>query len=169
MNTKDCPNCEANDIEVFYRTNHIPIHDVVLLKDRNEAIQYPKRDLELGYCNQCGFVFNTIFDKSVFDYNIDYEETQGYSATFSNFHRKLAKRLIEKYDLKNKTVIEIGCGKGEFLTLLCEMGGNLGYGFDPAFKDDRIKIKNCYREKLESELQLGTKKDQRKKTMCTYN
>jgi Methyltransferase domain/C-methyltransferase C-terminal domain len=34
-------------------------------------------------------------------------------------------------------VVEIGCGKGEFLTILCEMGDNEGIGFDPAFVKER--------------------------------
>jgi hypothetical protein len=41
--------------------------------------------------------------------------------------------LIERYDLYGKDIIEIGCGQGEFLTLLCELGGNRGVGFDPAY------------------------------------
>jgi SAM-dependent methyltransferase len=35
-------------------------------------------------------------------------------------------------------VIEIGCGKGDFLALLCELGDNRGVGFDPTFEDDRL-------------------------------
>jgi hypothetical protein len=45
--------------------------------------------------------------------------------------------LIDKYNLHNKDIIEIGCGKGEFLTLLCEVGGNHGVGFDPAYVSER--------------------------------
>ena len=43
--------------------------------------------------------------------------------------------LIRRYDLRGKEVIEIGCGKGEFLSLLCEVGDNRGVGFDPADDD----------------------------------
>jgi SAM-dependent methyltransferase len=45
--------------------------------------------------------------------------------------------MIDKYDLHGKKMIEIGCGKGEFLSLLCEIGKNTGVGFDPAFVADR--------------------------------
>ena len=30
-------------------------------------------------------------------------------------------------------MLEIGCGKGEFLALICELGGNTGIGIDPAY------------------------------------
>jgi hypothetical protein len=36
-------------------------------------------------------------------------------------------------------VIEIGCGKGEFLTMLCELGKNRGTGFDPSYVADRSR------------------------------
>jgi SAM-dependent methyltransferase len=104
---------------------------------RQYAVNYPKGDIALGYCNNCGFVSNTLFNPAVHEYSTRYEETQGFSPTFRNFHSRLAQNLIEKYDLRNKTVVEIGCGKGEFLTLLCELGENKGVGFDPAFVEER--------------------------------
>ncbi len=45
--------------------------------------------------------------------------------------------MIERYDLHNKEIIEIGCGQGEFLILLCELGQNRGIGFDPAYDNRR--------------------------------
>jgi SAM-dependent methyltransferase len=41
--------------------------------------------------------------------------------------------LIETYNIRNKDVVEIGCGKGEFLSMLCELGPNCGIGFDPSY------------------------------------
>jgi SAM-dependent methyltransferase len=41
------------------------------------------------------------------------------------------------YNLHNKDVIEIGCGNGDFLALLCDFGNNRGVGFDPAFKSEK--------------------------------
>ena len=151
-----CPNCGGTNVKDFYEVRNVPIHDVVLIKSRKEAINYPKRDVKLGYCSSCGFIFNMLFDFSVLDYDEDYEETQGFSPTFTSFHEKLAERLIEKYNLKNKSIIEIGCGKGEFLSLLCDKGDNTGYGFDPAYVSGRFQsnseskitfIKDFYSEK----------------------
>ena len=49
----------------------------------------------------------------------------------------MASDLIEQYDLHGKDIIEIGCDKGDFITMLCEMGGNRGVGFDPAYVPGR--------------------------------
>jgi hypothetical protein len=107
------------------------------MPSRDIAVNYPKGDIKLGFCDVCGFVSNTAFNATVHEYSTQYEETQGFSDTFRAFHRRLAAGLIEKFGLRDKAVVEIGCGKGEFLTLVCEMGGNRGVGFDPAFVKER--------------------------------
>ena len=70
----------------------------------------------------------------------------------------MAIHLIKKYNLHNKNIIEIGCGQGEFLTLLCELGDNHGVGFDPAYNSEHVKnpsnnritfIKDFYSEKYQ--------------------
>jgi hypothetical protein len=124
-------------MEIFHEALQVPVHSVLLMPTREIAINYPKGDIALGFCANCGFISNTLFDPGLHEYSTQYEETQGFSATFRSFHSKLAVTLIEKYDLHGKTIVEIGCGKGEFLTLLCEMGKNRGIGFDPAFVKDR--------------------------------
>ena len=55
------------------------------------------------------------------------------------FARGLARDVVKKYDLANKDTLEIGCGKGEFLTMLCELGANSGIGFDPAVDPERTR------------------------------
>jgi hypothetical protein len=45
---------------------------------------------------------------------------------------RLADRLIERYNLRGKSVLEIGCGSGEFLEIVSDRGGNTGVGIDPA-------------------------------------
>jgi len=52
----------------------------------------------------------------------------------------LARRLIEKYGLYGKRVLEVGCGKAEFLVLLAQMGGNRCVGIDPGVKADRLPV-----------------------------
>jgi SAM-dependent methyltransferase len=151
-----CPGCGTPGMNRFYDVSGVPVHSVLLMFTRDEALTYPRRDISLGFCEVCGFISNIAFDPTVHEYSTKYEETQGFSPTFNSFHRTLAQRLIDKYDLHDKDIIEIGCGKGEFLMLLCEMGNNRGVGFDPAYVSerntsesrDRVKfIQDFYSEK----------------------
>jgi len=91
-------------------------------------------------CRGCGFIFNQAFDQKLTEYSGRYEETQAFSDTFNSFHVALADRLIEEHQLHGKSVLEIGCGKGEFLKLLCERAGAQGVGFDPGYQAGRLAI-----------------------------
>ncbi len=135
-----CPSCGLNAIQLFFNVEQVPVHSVLLLHDRETAVTFPTGDIALGHCQNCGFVTNTAFDDAQQDYAGEYEATQGFSPTFNAFHRRLAGDLIERYDLHNKHVVEIGCGMGEFLQLLCQMGDNTGTGFDPAYVRERSMI-----------------------------
>jgi SAM-dependent methyltransferase len=78
-------------------------------------------------------VFNGLFDPAKIDYVGDYENALHYSPRFQRFSDNLATRLIETYQLRKSTIVEIGCGTGEFLATLCRIGDNEGYGFDPGY------------------------------------
>jgi len=132
-----CHCCNNTGMTVFYELKNQPVHSVLLMPTREKAINYPRGDISLAFCKNCGFISNTAFDPAHLEYSEKYEETQGFSSTFNTFHKNLASYLIDKYGLRNKSIIEIGCGKGEFLTLLCELGENRGVGFDPAYISER--------------------------------
>lgn len=132
-----CPSCGSSDVMMFYEVDNVPVHSVMLLPTREEAISYPTRDIDLGFCTTCGFIYNTLYDPNAHHYSEQYEETQGYSPTFNTFAKNLATHMIERYNLRNKKIIEIGCGKGEFLTLLCQLGDNHGIGIDPSYVRER--------------------------------
>jgi SAM-dependent methyltransferase len=105
-----------------------------------EAINYPKGDIRLRFCGQCGFIWNDAFDPRNEEYSARYEEVQTYSPTFLRFQRALAEDLIRRFALSpDSQVLEIGCGKGEFLALLCELAGCRGTGFDPSYHDERLQ------------------------------
>jgi hypothetical protein len=124
-------------MRVFYELGEVPANSVLLLSSREEALDFPRGNIALAVCPACGFISNIEFDLTLTSYSAGYEATQGYSATFNQFHRRLAQDLIDRYDLHGKRVIEIGCDKGDFLTMLCEMGDNRGVGFDPAYAPGR--------------------------------
>lgn len=132
-----CPGCEQGMMETFYEVRSVPSNSCILLESPADAVGYPRGDIALGFCPECGFISNTAFDPKLTEYSGRYEETQGFSDTFNKFHHELAQRLIDKYELREKDVLEIGCGKGEFITLLSELGNNRGVGFDPGYRSDR--------------------------------
>lgn len=133
-----CPNCEQGQMQTFYEVRNIPVHSVLLMPTRERALSYPRRDLRLGFCSKCGFISNTLFDPAVHEYSTSCEESQGFSPTFNAFARSLAKRWVEQYHLQGRSVLEIGCGKGEFLVSMVELGMGRGIGIDPAFVPERL-------------------------------
>jgi len=132
-----CPNCLTTEVGLFHSVEKVPVHSCLLMSSRPDALNYPKRDISLGFCSSCGFITNVAFDSGLHEYSSRYEETQGFSPRFQVFLRDLAERLIDRYDLREKDILEIGCGKGEFLVLLCELGGNRGTGIDPSYINER--------------------------------
>jgi SAM-dependent methyltransferase len=129
-----CPNCSSSGgCHSFYEVLGVPTNSCLLIDDRARALDFPTGDIVLAVCNGCGFIFNAAWDAQRTVYSDQYEETQGFSATFNAFNRAIAEELVSSYDIRGKTVLEIGCGKGEFLNLICELGGNRGIGYDPSF------------------------------------
>ncbi len=94
--------------------------------------------MQLAFCHSCGFIWNRSFDESKLEYSQKYDNSLDFSPVFQEFARDLANRLIDTYEIRDKQVVELGCGKGHFLTLLCEQGNNSGVGFDPSYEGERI-------------------------------
>lgn len=133
-----CPSCRASSSRIFHELRGVPVNSCLLLDTHSEAIEFPRGDLRLAFCRACGFIWNTSFDRQRAEYSGRYEETQGYSPRFVTFARELASRWIERYDLHDADILEIGCGKGEFLQYLCELGPNRGIGIDPSYHPERM-------------------------------
>ena len=68
-----CPNCHAGELVLFFEADNIPAHSVLLLNSNEEAVRFPKGDIVLGFCPECGFVSNTAFDPALNEYDERYE------------------------------------------------------------------------------------------------
>ncbi len=130
-----CVVCFSENLEPVVSIPHVPIHCNRLAETAEEARAAPRGPIRLVFCRDCGHVFNAAFDGRHMDYSTGYETSQHFSGAFRDYARTLAGRLIERYALVGKDVIEIGCGQGEFLELLCSLGGNRGIGFDPCIAE----------------------------------
>lgn len=132
-----CRNCGSAGTRPFFAIDDIPVHSVLLMHTREQALDYPRGDLLLAHCGACGFLQNALFDPRHNDYSTEYEETQGFSGVFNAFQDRLCTWLADEHGVRDKSVLEIGCGKGEFLVRLCEIGDNRGVGVDPSYRAER--------------------------------
>lgn len=151
-----CPVCTNEHTHSLVQINNVPVFCNVLWPSEEEALQVATGDIHLSFCYQCGHAFNSAFDSNKLNYTAQYENSLHYSSFFHKYAVSLAKKLVDKYQLHHKDIIDIGCGQGEFLNLLCQFGDNRGVGFDPSFEKDRYEdrfqniaqvIKDYYSEK----------------------
>jgi SAM-dependent methyltransferase len=133
-----CPACGAGGLEGFHTVPAVPTNSCLLLDDARTARDFPCGRLDLAYCGSCGFITNRAFDPARAEYSERYEETQGYSESFVDFGRRLAKSWVDRYDLHGRHVLEVGCGKGEFLVWMMEAGAGSGTGIDPGVHPERL-------------------------------
>ncbi|NEO20775.1 MULTISPECIES: class I SAM-dependent methyltransferase [unclassified Moorena] len=133
LSNHNCPVCASADLEVFFEMLAVPVYCNLLWRSRQTAQNCSKGDIKLGFCPSCGFISNLAFDPTKLGYSQDYENSLHYSARFQDYAQSLAAGLVKRHHLYNKDIIEIGCGKGDFLISLCELGNNRGVGFDPSY------------------------------------
>jgi SAM-dependent methyltransferase len=133
-----CPGCSMKQHNrPFYRRSGQPVNSVVLCATRESALNIERGDITLVFCSYCGFIFNSSYNPALCRYDRDYEERQSCSPTFSSFSRELAERIMARCQLNGGTVIEIGCGKGDFLFQICQLSGCRGIGYDPSYVPER--------------------------------
>jgi SAM-dependent methyltransferase len=121
----------------FCEMRGVPAHVGVLWPSRDAARACPRGDVALVFCDACGFISNAAFDLHSVDYSLRYDNALHFSQVFREYEQALARRLVETYDLRNKHVVEIGCGSGHFLGLVCREGDNRGTGYDPSHDSEQ--------------------------------
>jgi SAM-dependent methyltransferase len=131
-----CPVCERRHSSEIVALRDVPVNIGRLWPTREEALDAPRGDVVLSCCHACGFVFNSAYDPEAIAFEPGYEYSLHHSPAHLAFLKQTVDRLISDYDLHDKDIVEVGCGGGFFLQLLCERGGSRGWGFDPAIAEE---------------------------------
>jgi methyltransferase family protein/C-methyltransferase-like protein len=134
-----CPSCHSTQLTPVIEQLGVPIHTSTLLASREQALAYPKGDVRLVICSECGLLTNTAFDAPAHDYSASYDEVQSFSQRFREYLSELAQTLVDRHALAGRDVFEIGSGRGEFLIEICERTGASGSAVDPSFDEDRFE------------------------------
>lgn len=116
----------------FFEVAGVPVHVGVLWSTAEGARACPRGSIRLVFDHDSGLIHNAAFDESLVDYSLRYDNALHFSPFFQAYEERLAKRLVDRYALQGKHVVEIGAGGGRFLGLLCELGDNRGTGYDPS-------------------------------------
>ena len=142
MTKRPCPVCEHDGLTTFLRRSRVPVHQNIVVSQQEEARAVPRGELELVVCRQCGFVFNSAFDASLLAYGEAYDNTQSCSAYFDAYLDGLVDDLVGPLGVRDSTIVEVGCGKGQFLRKLVSRAGanNTGLGFDPSYVGPEVAL-----------------------------
>lgn len=132
----ECPVCESIKKREVLTIEAVPAHSCILWSSKEEAINCTKGDIRLTLCDDCGHLFNRAFDPELMIYTEQYENSLHFSARFQEYSKELVERLCVNYGIYNKDILEIGCGKGDFLRMICEFSKSRGYGFDKSYEPD---------------------------------
>jgi hypothetical protein len=144
-----CPACHTSLLAPVLTQRGVPVHTSTLLPTREEALAYPRADLELMICKACGLLTNVAFDAPTHDYSASYEEVQSFSPRFREYQHDLAQTLVERHELAGRDVFEIGSGRGDFLLELCSVTGGRGEAVDPSFREERLDGPAAARVRIE--------------------
>ncbi len=85
--------------------------DIASLKDDKGV------DLDVCQCSGCGLVQ---LSRAPVPYYREVIRASAVSEEMKNFRQKQFRDFVQNYSLQNKKIIEIGCGRGEFLSLMQE-------------------------------------------------
>jgi len=127
-----CLACGGDRIKSVADLGESPVATGALFDDRASARQAACGRLEIGMCLDCTHVQNLAFDARLVEYDVSYDNSLHFSGIFQEYADELVVRLVDKYDIRGKRIVEIGSGKGDFLRSICAVGGNTGTGFDPS-------------------------------------
>jgi SAM-dependent methyltransferase len=147
-----CPVCNGHDLLPFVHRHHVPVHQNLVIDSWVGARSVTRGELDLVVCEGCGFVFNRMFDLALLSYNEHYDNSQTCSSHFDAYLDRLVADLVEHQGVHHKRIVEVGCGKGQFLHKLVSYPGaeNTGFGFDPSYVgattllDGRLSFRRCY-------------------------
>jgi SAM-dependent methyltransferase len=124
-----CIVCGGASCEPLVAITDVPTLCNRLCSSEAEAISAPRGNIWLTYCRYCGHVNNSAFDPARVNYDWRFDNTLSFSPSYRCYAESVAERLIQCYRLSGKTIVEIGCGRGDFLRLLARAGNHcVGYG-----------------------------------------
>lgn len=121
----------------LYRAEQLPVFQNRMFRTEAEATACARGDVVLVQDSRTGLVFNATFRPELMQYDTDYQNEQALSAVFRT-HLDEVTRIAERH-FRDRSLIEVGCGKGYFLEHLLACGFDIT-GIDPAYEGANPRV-----------------------------
>ena len=138
-----CPCCGKKQSSFLCRVNSIPVMVNQLCRTESEARAVSRGDISLVRCEECGTVWNCSYHPEELSYDAKYDNSQDLGREYRAHFRRMVDFLSSNVELKGSKVLEIGCGKGLFLTSLAKEAGCLACGVDPSYLGEEKVRMDC--------------------------
>lgn len=148
---KKCPGCGHLNLSSSWRISRQPAILNYRFSSSEKAMRVPRRDLRLAQCLRCGLIFNVALDTDAIPYDSNYENRQCFSSVFKEHLHLVADGIITRHpEVQGGRILEVGCGKGDFLKLICGRANASGIGYDTTYEGtgeltgSQISFHCCY-------------------------
>ena len=122
----------------------VPANSSRFLKSRAEALRQPTRQVELAWRTEDPYLYNAAFDPSAISHDDAYctsvvDIDRVVQVPTANY---FAERVLPRA-APSPTVVDIGCGQGEFVRLLRDDGID-ACGYDPVLREPTAHLHDRY-------------------------
>lgn len=138
-----CPCCKApaSDIPLYHRKG-IPMLNNVVYPSSKQALFCKSGKVQLIQCPECGLVFNAAYDEKTISYDETYDNDRSNSLSYLEYLDFLCEQCTPWLN-RHCSVLEIGCGNGDFLKKLSDRTGCRAFGYDSTYVGSE-----CYRNRV---------------------
>jgi hypothetical protein len=120
MTMEKCLLCKGSEFQEILNTKDQPLARYGLSQTYKEGIKAKKYPINIVKCQNCGLIINKAFKLGGVDYTDEAVlESRVFSPGIRNFMIESSQRLknnLNKSDMENLAILEIGCGEGFFLS-----------------------------------------------------
>lgn len=124
-----CISCHFTGLSSFLKISNAP--RCVQVINKSSLGKDKKIDIEILKCERCTMVQLSDKNYVISDYYDDYIMSRTHSTFSKKYQNSLAKMFIDQFNLKNKSIVDIGCGDGFFAQML-EKNGAKAIGIEPS-------------------------------------
>lgn len=141
--TKDaCLACKSVFNYPIARWDKMPLSVLGLPRTEQEALHTRRLVMDVRQCANCSHIFHTEFDYDHIPYQAGSNMTYNEGSCWKSYQDEVAAEWAADYDLRNKTIIEIGCAEGLWLERMAKFG-NRCIGFEPGPDAERARSRGA--------------------------